>query len=121
VPRDWGCLQTKGRESNRRKIEQLLDAKYSWWPRQFRDHLREVLNSKYYKDKWNGKKELELLGRIPAVFLARMDTAEVTQGELIAHSKDVGYSPDQTAWDKVLDLNPHVAFCRAIDQVLHGD
>jgi hypothetical protein len=104
-------------------IRQLLEPakKYSWWPRPFREHLGEVLNSDDYKDDWKGKKEDELLGRIAAVFLARMEAAEVTQTDLIAGSEQKGFAPEESIWDKVRDLHPHVALCQAIDQVINGN
>ena len=105
------------------KVKQLVDRakKYSWWPKPFREHLRDVLNSEDYKDSWKGKTEGELLGRIPAVFLARMDKADQTQAELIADCEQTGFAPEESTWDKVRDLHPHVALCRAIDQVIRGD
>jgi len=105
------------------KVRQLLDpaSNYSWWPKPFRDHLLEVLNSVDYRNERKGKTDDELVGRIPAVFLARMDRAEVTQSDLIARCEQQGFSPNDSTWDEVRDLHPHIALCRAIDQVLHGD
>jgi hypothetical protein len=105
------------------KVRELIDPgkKYSWWQKPLIDHLREVLNSADYKDEWKGKQEEELLGRIPAVFLAKMDRAEAAQTDLIARCDQRGYSPNDSTWDMVRDLHPHVALCRAIDQVLHGE
>jgi pimeloyl-ACP methyl ester carboxylesterase len=105
------------------KVGQLLDPgkKYSWWQKPLLDHLRELLNRDDYRAEWKGKTEKELLGRIPEIFLLRMNSAELTQGYLAAYCDESGFSPDEPTWDKVRDLDPRVALFRAIDQVLHGD
>jgi pimeloyl-ACP methyl ester carboxylesterase len=112
----------KDKQTVGRKVQQFLDParKYSWWPKPLLEHLRDILNSDHYKNEWTGRPENELLGRIPAVLLARMDRAEVTQTHLIANSHRQDFSPDEATWDKVRDLHPNVALCRAIDQILHG-
>jgi pimeloyl-ACP methyl ester carboxylesterase len=115
------ALRLGDRGTIRIKEKQLLARRYSWWPKPLLDHLNEVLNSEPYKDRWKGKTETEMQGRILSAFLAKINRAEMTQTNLITNCEKEGFVPDVSAWNSVSELHPHRAFFTAIRQIIDGD